>query len=69
EIAVAGDTCPLFAACRIEGVKNTESPAWLKARLRAIGLKPINALVDITNFISYDRGRPLHVYDADKLTG
>ncbi|MGB1463438.1 MAG: phenylalanine--tRNA ligase subunit beta, partial [Parvibaculales bacterium] len=69
EIAVAGDTCPLFAACRIEGVKNTESPAWLKARLRAIGLKPINALVDITNFISYDRGRPLHVYDADKLIG
>ena len=69
EIAVAGDTCPLFAACRIEGVKNTESPAWLKARLRAIGLKPINALVDITNYISYDRGRPLHVYDADKLTG
>ena len=69
EIAVAGDTCPFFAACRIEGVKNTESPAWLKARLSAIGLKPINALVDITNYISYDRGRPLHVYDADKLSG
>ena len=69
EIAVAGDTCPLFAACRIEGVKNQASPAWLQARLIAIGLKPINALVDITNYISYDRGRPLHVYDADKLTG
>ena len=69
EIAVSGNTCPLFAACRIEGVKNTESPAWLKTRLSAIGLKPINALVDITNYISYDRGRPLHVYDADKLTG
>jgi len=68
-IAVAGAVCPLFAACRIEGVKNTESPAWLKARLSAIGLNPINALVDITNYISYDRGRPLHVYDADKLTG
>ena len=69
DIAVTGDTCPLFAACRIEGVKNTQSPAWLKARLKAIGLNPINALVDITNYISYDRGRPLHVYDADKLSG
>ncbi|HAT08376.1 MAG TPA: phenylalanine--tRNA ligase subunit beta, partial [Rhodobiaceae bacterium] len=68
-ITVSGDTCPLFAGCRIEDVKNTESPAWLKARLKAIGLSPINALVDITNYISYDRGRPLHVYDADKLTG
>ncbi len=68
-IEVDGPVCPLFAGCRIEGVQNTESPAWLKARLNAIGLKPINALVDITNYISYDRGRPLHVYDADKLTG
>ena len=68
-IAVKGDTCPVFAACRIEGVQNTQSPAWLRARLLAIGLKPISALVDITNYISYDRGRPLHVYDADKLTG
>ena len=68
-IAVKGDTCPVFAACRIEGVQNTQSPAWLRARLTAIGLKPISALVDITNYISYDRGRPLHVYDADKLTG
>ena len=69
QITVSGDTCLAFAACRIEGVKNTQSPAWLKARLNAIGLKPINALVDITNYISYDRGRPLHVYDADRLTG
>ncbi|MFV2093553.1 MAG: phenylalanine--tRNA ligase subunit beta, partial [Hyphomicrobiales bacterium] len=45
------------------------SPQWLQQRLRAIGLKPINALVDITNFITYDRARPLHVYDADTLTG
>ena len=50
-------------------VKNGPSPDWLQQRLRAIGLRPINALVDITNYISYDRGRPLHVYDADKLTG
>lgn len=68
-LAVDGDTCPVFAGCLIKGVKNTQSPAWLQTRLKAIGLNPINALVDITNYISYDRGRPLHVYDADKLTG
>ena len=68
-IAVTGGSCPVFAGCRIEGVKNGPSPDWLKARLTAIGLKPISALVDITNYISYDRGRPLHVYDADTLTG
>ncbi len=61
--------CPLFAARLIKNVKNGPSPAWLQTRLRAIGLRPINALVDITNFITYDRGRPLHVYDADKIKG
>ena len=50
-------------------MKNGPSPEWLQRRLKAIGLRPINALVDITNYISYDRGRPLHVYDADKLKG
>ena len=50
-------------------MKNGPSPDWLQRRLKAIGLRPINALVDITNYISYDRGRPLHVYDADKLKG
>ncbi|MCT4655481.1 MAG: phenylalanine--tRNA ligase subunit beta [Cohaesibacter sp.] len=66
-----GDTspCPIFTGVYIKGVKNGPSPDWMQARLRAIGLRPINALVDITNYISYDRGRPLHVYDADKLTG
>jgi phenylalanyl-tRNA synthetase beta chain len=68
-IGVSGESCPVFAGCRIEGVKNGPSPDWLQARLTAIGLKPISALVDITNYISYDRGRPLHVYDADTLTG
>ena len=61
--------CPIFAGRLARGVKNGPSPDWLQRRLRAIGLRPINALVDITNYISYDRGRPLHVYDADKLTG
>ena len=68
-IEVSGESCPGFAGCRIEGVKNGPSPDWLRARLTAIGLKPISALVDITNYISYDRGRPLHVYDADTLSG
>lgn len=61
--------CPLFIGRYFKNVKNTESPDWLKARLKAIGLKPISALVDITNYISFEFGRPLHVYDAKKLDG
>lgn len=61
--------CPAFWGREIKGVKNGPSPAWLQQRLKAIGLRPINALVDITNYISYDRARPLHVYDRDKLNG
>ncbi len=63
------DACPVFAGRLIRGVRNGPSPAWLQARLRAIGLRPISALVDVTNLISYDRARPLHVYDAAKLVG
>lgn len=65
----AGSACPIFAARCIQGVTNGPSPAWLQTRLKAVGLRPINALVDVTNYISLDRGRPLHVYDADKLKG
>jgi phenylalanyl-tRNA synthetase beta chain len=61
--------CPAFALRLVRGVKNGPSPAWLQKRLTAIGLRPINALVDITNFITYDRGRPLHVFDAKKVKG
>ncbi len=61
--------CPMFSARLIRGVKNGPSPEWLQRRLRAIGLRPRSALVDITNYIAYDRGRPLHVYDASKLKG
>jgi phenylalanyl-tRNA synthetase beta chain len=67
-----GDTpslCPAFAMRLVRGVKNGPSPAWLQKRLIAIGLRPINALVDITNFMTYDRGRPLHVFDASKVHG
>ena len=63
------DLCPTFAGRVIRGVKNGPSPAWLQQRLTAIGLRSINALVDITNLISYDRARPLHVYDVAKLEG
>ena len=63
------DACPVFAGRVITGLKNGPSPDWMQARLSAIGLRPINALVDITNYISFDQGRPLHVYDADKIKG
>jgi phenylalanyl-tRNA synthetase beta chain len=65
----SADACPVFAGRLVRGVKNGPSPDWLQRRLKAVGLRPINALVDITNLISYDRGRPLHVYDANKLKG
>lgn len=60
---------PLFALRLVRGVANGPSPAWLQERLRAIGLRPINALVDITNFLTFDRARPLHVFDAKKVSG
>jgi phenylalanyl-tRNA synthetase beta chain len=61
--------CPGFALRLVRGVKNGPSPAWLQKRLTSIGLRPINALVDITNFMTYDRARPLHVFDAAKVSG
>jgi phenylalanyl-tRNA synthetase beta chain len=65
----APEACPMFAGRVIRGVKNGPSPKWLADKLRAIGLRPINALVDVTNLLSYDRARPLHVYDAGLLKG
>jgi phenylalanyl-tRNA synthetase beta chain len=61
--------CPAFGLRLVKGVKNGTSPDWLQKRLAAIGLRPINALVDITNFITFDCGRPLHVFDAAKVHG
>ncbi|MFN3868733.1 MAG: phenylalanine--tRNA ligase subunit beta, partial [Hyphomicrobiaceae bacterium] len=61
--------CPVFAGRHVAGVKNGPSPDWIQQRLKAIGQRPINALVDVTNYISNDLGRPLHVYDADKIKG
>ena len=61
--------CPAFGLRLVRGVKNAPSPAWLQRRLTAIGLRPINTLVDITNYITFDRARPLHVFDAAKVKG
>jgi len=60
---------PAFYGRAIRGVKNGPSPAWLQDRLRRIGLRPISALVDVTNFFTHDHNRPLHVFDADKVSG
>jgi phenylalanyl-tRNA synthetase beta chain len=65
----APDACPAFAGRLIRGVRNGPSPAWVQRRLLAVGLRPINALVDVTNLITHDRARPLHVYDAAKVAG
>ena len=69
DFGATASLCPAFGLRLVRGVKNGPSPDWLQKRLRAIGLRPINALVDITNFITYDRGRPLHVFDAAKVHG
>ncbi|MBV9977367.1 MAG: phenylalanine--tRNA ligase subunit beta [Hyphomicrobiales bacterium] len=61
--------CPAFALRLVRGVKCGPSPAFMQRRLKAIGLRPINALVDITNYFTFDRGRPLHVFDAGKVKG
>jgi len=61
--------CRMFSGRLITGVRNGPSPDWLQSRLKSVGLRPINALVDITNLICLDRARPLHVFDADRLSG
>ncbi len=60
--------CSAFSYCYIEGVKNIESPKWLKDKILSVGLRPISAIVDITNYIMIDLNRPLHAYDADKIS-
>jgi phenylalanyl-tRNA synthetase beta chain len=65
----AGDACPMVVGRYFRGLKNGPSPEWMRRRLRAIGLRPISALVDITNYVTFDLGRPLHVFDAAALEG
>src|ERR1700730_5521695 len=69
DFGAAAPLCRGFALRLVRGVTNGASPQWLQRRLTAIGLRPINALVDITNYIAFDRGRPLHVFDAAKVKG
>ncbi|UDQ90838.1 phenylalanine--tRNA ligase subunit beta [Xanthobacter autotrophicus] len=69
EFGETSPLCPAFALRVVKGVKNGPSPQWLQDRLRAIGLRPINALVDVTNFMTFDRNRPLHVFDLKKVSG
>ena len=59
--------CTIFGSCFIKNIKNQESPDWLKKRILSIGLRPISAVVDITNYVMFDLNRPLHAYDADKI--
>tara|TARA_B110001454_G_scaffold166024_1_gene155853 strand:+ start:116 stop:1216 length:1101 start_codon:yes stop_codon:yes gene_type:complete len=59
--------CAIFGSCLVTGVKNTESPKWLKEKIISLGQKPISAIVDITNYVMFDLNRPLHAYDADKI--
>lgn len=63
------EACPMFVGRTIRGVKNGPSPKWLRDKLTSIGLRPISALVDITNYMTFDASRPLHVFDADKVKG
>jgi phenylalanyl-tRNA synthetase beta chain len=68
-IAVTTDACPLYTVQKIEGVKVGPSPDWLRAKLEAVGLRAINNIVDITNYVMLELGQPLHAFDAAKLTG
>ncbi|GGH36810.1 phenylalanyl-tRNA synthetase beta subunit [Cribrihabitans marinus] len=72
QVSIDADTldgCPLFTGRLIRDVRNGPSPQWLQDQLKAIGLRPISALVDITNYMTFDHNRPLHVFDADKVRG
>lgn len=68
-LTVDPEACPYFTGRLIRGVKNGPSPEWLQQRLKAVGVRPLSTLVDITNYFTYNTGRPLHVFDADKIEG
>jgi phenylalanyl-tRNA synthetase beta chain len=68
-VAIEHDKCTFFSALEIKDVKNTQSPAWLEEYLEKAGLRPINAIADITNYVMLSLGQPLHAYDFDKVKG
>ena len=61
--------CPRYEGFVVKGIENRESPLWMKVRLYLVGLRPINAVVDVTNYVMYELGQPLHAFDLDKLKG
>ncbi|MGE0562189.1 MAG: phenylalanine--tRNA ligase subunit beta [Flavobacteriales bacterium] len=63
------EKCPRYSGVTLSGIQVKESPGWLKNRLKAIGLNPINNIVDVTNFVLHETGQPLHAFDADKISG
>src|SRR5205085_5539724 len=65
----APNECPFYSARRIDNIKVAPSPDWLRARIESVGLRSINNIVDITNFVMLELGQPLHAFDADKLSG
>jgi phenylalanyl-tRNA synthetase beta chain len=69
DLPESNKACPHFAYRLIRNIKNSSSPEWLQRRLTSIGLRPISALVDITNYLTFDCNRPLHVFDANKIKG
>ena len=64
-----GAACPRYEGFVIKGIENRESPLWMKVRLYLVGLRPINAAVDVTNYVMYELGQPLHAFDLEKLAG
>tara|TARA_Y100001970_G_scaffold67532_1_gene86107 strand:- start:943 stop:3291 length:2349 start_codon:yes stop_codon:yes gene_type:complete len=65
---IKNQACSIFGSCLIKNIKNQESPEWLKKRILSLGLRPISAVVDVTNYVMYDLNRPLHAYDLDKVS-
>ncbi len=63
----SNQACKIFGSCLIKNIKNQESPKWLKERILSLGLRPISAVVDVTNYVMFDLNRPLHAYDLDKI--
>ena len=68
-MALPSEACPFYTARVIRGVKVGPSPAWLKTKLEAIGLRPINNVVDVTNYVLLALGQPMHAFDSAKLSG